>query len=965
MSNPGDTAVDESPRRRRARQALWVYLIIAFSAAAGMGVSWRAPGLELVARDWLMRMRGPVAPPDEVTIIAIDEASQARFGRFPWPRSSMARALDALRAAEAKVIGLDVLYTEPTTATEDRALADAVARAGKVVVAAQLIETIEAGNAEGRPRAEWLRPLAEVERAAAGMGHVNVFTGYDGVARSLALWQADWQGRTLRAMAAEMIRMGDDVKSADVRESSAEMQIGARRIPINADASPILLRTEIPQSRYETVTASRLLLDYVGPAGSFEAMTDSFADLLDGRVPAERLRGKYVLVGATATALGDRIASPFVREASADGRQRAELMPGVEVLANALHTVLRRRFYRETPDWAAVLCAALSAAAAVGSLALAQGRFELLKQLGVLAGLAALIVFVAYLSFAYLLIAPPLVPALGALIVAAPLALLRRSLRLSAGLDARIAELTQGGVNLTPGGVSFTPEKWPDPAATIARWTDSPGIAIFARQDSNGNRYRLVARHGAPIRAELGNGALFDRLDERRSVAQVLAEPEPADRYFSIPANQADAQALVIGLGREPSISGALIVARNGGQPPSNETLMLCGETAASFLASIAREGAREEWLMAAKRPRWWPRGSEWKARVLGALNRRLLWRSRFIERSLRAVEDGLIVASADGRIVFANPRASAILGLPEQALAGSSLFDRIRKAERGEDLAGDPFGERATQELLFRLIVERAAVEREVTISPDFGHAPARHYVLRLSAVSDEESGAALGLVASFSDITRQRELQQTKNDVMALVSHELRTPLTAIQAMSEVLAKHDLNTGRRREMHAAINDETKRLARMIDEYLDITRLESGARPLQLAPVRVAALLERALMLLDPVAEQRELRIVRGPAAQLPLLVADGDLIARAVTNLVANAIKFSPRRSEVVVTARADGDILSIEVRDRGCGIPAESLPRVFEKFYRVPQESEDDAPGTGLGLSFVREIAELHGG
>ena len=221
------------------------------------------------------------------------------------------------------------------------------------------------------------------------------------------------------------------------------------------------------------------------------------------------------------------------------------------------------------------------------------------------------------------------------------------------------------------------------------------------------------------------------------------------------------------------------------------------------------------------------------------------------------------------------------------------------------------------------------------------------------------------MGIVASLSDITKQRELQQTKNDVMMLVTHELRTPLTAIQGMSEVLSQYDLDQKRRREMHLAINEEAKRLARMINDYLDITRLESGARPLRLAPARIAPLVERALLMLDPLAEQRDVRILRRFAPNLPSLFVDTDLLAQAVTNLVANAIKYSDSPSEIVVELRADGDALWIEVDDRGHGIPAESLSRIFEKFYRVPRLEDADVPGTGLGLAFVREIAEKHGG
>lgn len=262
--------------------------------------------------------------------------------------------------------------------------------------------------------------------------------------------------------------------------------------------------------------------------------------------------------------------------------------------------------------------------------------------------------------------------------------------------------------------------------------------------------------------------------------------------------------------------------------------------------------------------------------------------------------------------------------------------------------------------------------MEREITIHSSPGHGRPRQYILRMSAVGRNphgaEAGPALGIVASFSDVTRQYELQKAKNDVMALVSHELRTPLTAIQGISEVLAKYEVEPQRRYEMHLAINDEAKRLARMINDYLDLTRLETGARPLRLEPLRVTQLLDRALLLLEPVAAQREIRVVRRFAPKLPALPADADLIARAVTNLLANAVKFSPPRHDVTVDAFAESDFLRIEVKDQGCGIPPEAIPFIFEKFYRVPRlplPEDADAPGAGMGLAFVRDIAQLHGG
>jgi signal transduction histidine kinase len=261
------------------------------------------------------------------------------------------------------------------------------------------------------------------------------------------------------------------------------------------------------------------------------------------------------------------------------------------------------------------------------------------------------------------------------------------------------------------------------------------------------------------------------------------------------------------------------------------------------------------------------------------------------------------------------------------------------------------------------RLVTERTRFESEIQVNDS----PARYCTLRLSAVTsgDDGSGQILGIVAALTDVTQQHELQEMKTDVMTLVTHELRTPLTAIQGMSEVLAQFDVDDDRRREMHLAINDEAKRLSLMITEYLDISKLESGAQPLRLTAVRIGSLVERVLLLLDPVAAQRQIRIVRQLALNLPGLLADADLITQALTNLIANAIKYSPVKTKIIIESRADEDTLIIDVTDQGYGIPAPSLARIFEKFYRVPRVEDADVPGTGLGLALVREIVELHGG
>ncbi len=189
-----------------AHRVAWLIAIVFASVSIGVGLSWRMPELDSAARDWLVRSRGKIAPPPEIAIIAIDEVSIARLGRFPWPRALMARGLELISAARPKVIALDVLYSEPTMPADDQALATAIARAGNVVVASQLTRTT---GDNGESGVVWLRPLPELESAAAGVGHVNVVPGHDGIVRALLLRQADDGGAAVWAMAAEAARVAD------------------------------------------------------------------------------------------------------------------------------------------------------------------------------------------------------------------------------------------------------------------------------------------------------------------------------------------------------------------------------------------------------------------------------------------------------------------------------------------------------------------------------------------------------------------------------------------------------------------------------------------------------------------------------------------------------------------------------------------------------------------------------------
>src|SRR5205823_11702319 len=164
---------------------------------------------------------------------------------------------------------------------------------------------------------------------------------------------------------------------------------------------------------------------------------------------------------------------------------------------------------------------------------------------------------------------------------------------------------------------------------------------------------------------------------------------------------------------------------------------------------------------------------------------------------------------------------------------------------------------------------------------------------------------------------------------------------------------------------MLSTINTESKRLARMINDYLDIARVESGTQKARFSTLEIDSLLDYTLLILEPLAKRRKIKLSRAFMSDTPVILGDTEMIGRAITNIVANAIKYSPERTVITIKTQGEKDFFIISVRDNGYGISADHLPHIFEKFYRISHRDVPDISGTGLGLSMAREIIELHGG
>ena len=212
----------------------------------------------------------------------------------------------------------------------------------------------------------------------------------------------------------------------------------------------------------------------------------------------------------------------------------------------------------------------------------------------------------------------------------------------------------------------------------------------------------------------------------------------------------------------------------------------------------------------------------------------------------------------------------------------------------------------------------------------------------------------------ASVAELER---LSQAKSDFISIVSHEFRTPLTGIQGFSEMMRDEDLSVDEMKEYAGDINKDAQRLNRMINEMLDLDRLESGRMGLQAAPVDLNALIAEVVDGVAPSVPPHAIALHLDRA--LGPVHGDRDKLTQVVVNLVSNAVKYSPDGGEIVITSRAEGTNAHVLVRDHGMGIPPDGLEKVFERFSRLESDATRFIQGTGLGLPIVRQIVTLHGG
>lgn len=216
-------------------------------------------------------------------------------------------------------------------------------------------------------------------------------------------------------------------------------------------------------------------------------------------------------------------------------------------------------------------------------------------------------------------------------------------------------------------------------------------------------------------------------------------------------------------------------------------------------------------------------------------------------------------------------------------------------------------------------------------------------------------------------SMVQRVESAQRSQRDFVANVSHELKTPLTSIQGFAQALLDDTADTPESRKQAAQIIfTEAGRMHRMALNLLDLARLEAGTADLKMSTVEVGALLRGIVEKFTHQAQKAGVRLLVDVPDDLPTLYADGDRLAQVFTNLVDNALKFTPADGRVTLSARIAGAEMELSVTDTGSGIPSEALPRLFDRFYQADvSRAGGDGHGAGLGLAIVQEIVQAHGG
>ena len=442
------------------------------------------------------------------------------------------------------------------------------------------------------------------------------------------------------------------------------------------------------------------------------------------------------------------------------------------------------------------------------------------------------------------------------------------------------------------------------------------------RLSSNSGLGGEVYHNGAPVVLE--TAIQFDNLDEADkerlgplNVRNLIAQPLVMERR--------DEQERVIA---HVTVGVLLIINKRAGEDFSGEDLLLLNTMARQVTAAITN----------------------------AQMYLRLAEEKEQLQATLQSLLAGVIMLDPDGTISLMNPAAAEIFGMGENSLR-KHYSETIKNP--------------TVREMLDEVFMERHDTHREIEVKQDDTNESATRIFQAQTAFVRAQHGGAnilMGVAVVFNDITAIRNIERMKTAFVSTVSHELRTPLTSIKGfISTLLQDTDgyFTNEDRQEFYEIIDSECDRLRRLIDDLLNVSRIESGrALEMNWGTFDALAIAKKALQVQRSYAsDKHHLKLKMGGI--IPNITGDADKFDQIITNLVSNAIKYSPHGGDVIVDFNSDEKNLTVSVSDQGIGIPQHKLERVFEKFERVDNQDTRMAGGTGIGLFLVKHLVDRHQG
>jgi two-component system sensor histidine kinase ResE len=309
-------------------------------------------------------------------------------------------------------------------------------------------------------------------------------------------------------------------------------------------------------------------------------------------------------------------------------------------------------------------------------------------------------------------------------------------------------------------------------------------------------------------------------------------------------------------------------------------------------------------------------------------------------------MSEGVVATNGQGVIMLANPQAERVLG----GAPGTMLQRAVAEvSELGP--AAD----------LFRRCLASGTAQTE-----EFHVAGTGRDLLSVVSPVADAAGRPVGAVGVLQDVTQARQLDALRRQFVADVSHELRTPLSSIRGFVEALTDGTVeDTERQRRFLDVIRQEAARMQRLIEDLLDLSRLETGEPRLNVQSIDIFQVLRHAVRRLEPQAAERGVEMILEGGDEPCPVSADLDRLDQVVTNLLANALRYNRPGGRVTLAARRDAEGVTVTVRDTGIGIAPEELPHIWDRFHRVDKSRTRASGGTGLGLAIARSIVVAHGG